>query len=168
MTAFEFAVTLGLLEERIMRSFAVGIAVALAGIAMPAAAQESGLGWMSGGWCTAPEGDAQVCEAWSEEIAGGVVGISSTRKGGAEVSSERMAISASQGTLTFIAMPSGAAAPTRFPLISRGAAELVFENREHDYPQRIRYWRESDVLMAEISVADGGKPMRWRYERVKD
>jgi len=43
----------------------------------------------------------------------------------------------------------------------------VFENRDHDYPQRIRYWREGEVLMAEISLADGSKPMRWRYLPVK-
>ena len=130
--------------------------------------QDSGLGWMSGVWCTVAVAGEQICEVWSEEIAGGVAGLSSTRKGGAEVSSEHMVIGIHHGTLTFIAKPKDAAAPTYFPLVSRGATELVFENRDHDYPQRIRYWRDGDVLMAEISLADGSKPMRWRYERVKD
>jgi len=98
---------------------------------------------------------------------GGVAGLSSTRKDGAEVSSERMVIGMHHGKLTFIAKPRDAAEPTYFPLASRGASELVFENRDHDYPQRIPYWREGEVLMAEISLADGSKPMRWRYERVK-
>jgi hypothetical protein len=142
----------------------IGVAALLT--AMPAAAQEPGLGWMSGGWCTEAKEGEQTCEAWSE-VAGGIAGMSSTRKGGAEVSSERMTIGMSEGQLTFIAVPSGAAAPTRFPLVSRHPTELVFENRGHDYPQRIRYWRDGDALMAEISLADGSKPMRWRYLRTQ-
>jgi hypothetical protein len=148
-----------------MAMMAIGVAALIT--ATPACAQDGSLGWMSGAWCTVPEGSAQTCEVWSQEVAGGIAGLSSTRKDGAEVSSEHMAIGVSQGRLTFVAQPSDAAAPTRFPMVSRGPTELVFENRDHDYPQRIRYWREGDVLMAEISLADGGKPMRWRYLRVK-
>lgn len=131
------------------------------------AAQQSGLGWMSGGWCTAVAAGEQTCESWSDETVGAIAGLSRTTKNGAVVSEERMAIAVVQGRLTFIAKPADAAEPTRFPMVSRGTAELVFENRAHDYPQRIRYWREGDVLMAEISLADGSKPMRWRYVRVK-
>lgn len=131
------------------------------------AAQDGGFGWMSGAWCTAPAEVPQTCEVWSDEIAGGIAGLSRTAKDGKVVSEERMSIGISRGKLSFIAMPDGATEPTRFPLVSRGATEMVFENREHDYPQRIRYWRDGDALMAEISLADGSKPMRWRYERVK-
>ncbi|MEZ0244588.1 MAG: DUF6265 family protein [Sphingomonas sp.] len=141
--------------------------IAGAALLCTGAAQESGLGWMSGGWCTGVEAGVQTCEVWSDETVGAIAGRSRTTKNGAVVSEERMAIGMVEGTLTFIAKPADAAEPTRFPLVSRGATEFVFENRAHDYPQRIRYWREGDVLMAEISLADGSKPMRWRYLRVK-
>jgi len=137
--------------------------VALLATAMPTAAQGLDLGWMAGDWCTEAQNGEQTCEHWSAEIAGGVTGSSSTRKRGVTVSSERMVIDMSLGRLTFTALPDGATAPTPFPLVSRTATELVFENRAHDYPQRIRYWRDGAALMAEISLADGSKPQRWRY-----
>jgi hypothetical protein len=43
---------------------------------------------------------------------------------------------------------------------------VTFVNAAHDYPQRIRYWREGERLMAETSLADGSKPRRWTYDRV--
>ncbi|MGY4397037.1 hypothetical protein ACVWZA_002228 [Sphingomonas sp. UYAg733] len=33
----------------------------------------------------------------------------------------------------------------------------------HDYPQRIRYWREGKILNAKISLSYGSKRMRWSY-----
>jgi hypothetical protein len=46
-------------------------------------------------------------------------------------------------------------------------AGVTFFNVAHDYPQRIRYWREGDVLNAEIALKDGSKPMRWVYHRAR-
>jgi hypothetical protein len=43
---------------------------------------------------------------------------------------------------------------------------VTFVNAVHDYPQRIRYWREGEEMFAEISLADGSKPVRWRYRRL--
>jgi hypothetical protein len=40
-----------------------------------------------------------------------------------------------------------------------------FEDRSHDYPQRVRYWRDGEALLAEISMLDGTKAMRWRFRR---
>lgn len=143
--------------------------VVLAGAALlcVGAGKDSGLGWLSGGWCTASEAGEQTCESWSGAVDDHMAGVSRTVKNGAVVSEEQMAIGAMGGKLTFIAKPQGAAEPTYFPMIARGTTELVFENRDHDYPQRIRYWRDGELLMAEISLADGSKPMRWRYTRVK-
>jgi hypothetical protein len=42
---------------------------------------------------------------------------------------------------------------------------ITFVNAAHDYPQRIRYWRDGRDLMAEVSLADGSKAQRWRYAR---
>ena len=131
-----------------------------------ALAQEGAPDWMTGKWCTAPAAK-QNCEEWSPVTGGAAMGGSTTVKDGKTVNTETMMIVTLGGKLTYVAKPREAAEPTRFVLVSRGPGELVFENRDHDYPQRIRYWREGDVLMAEISLADGSRPMRRRYERVK-
>ena len=44
-------------------------------------------------------------------------------------------------------------------------AEIVFANPQHDYPQRIRYWRDGMDLNAEISTMDGSQAVRWHYRR---
>lgn len=48
-------------------------------------------------------------------------------------------------------------------LAAQAAAMVEFANPAHDYPQRIRYWREGRLLKARISLMDGSKPMEWRY-----
>ncbi|MES2058647.1 MAG: DUF6265 family protein, partial [Pseudomonadota bacterium] len=66
------------------------------------------------------------------------------------------------GKPVFWASPDGGTR-VAFPMLSQGASEIIFANPAHDYPQRIRYWREGETLNAEISLADGSRPMRWRY-----
>ena len=78
-----------------------------------------------------------------------------------------MRISGDAGGFVFHAEPAGQAA-TDFQASPGDAVAqgITFVNAAHDYPQRIRYWREGEMLMAEISLADGGKPMRWAYRRM--
>ena len=64
--------------------------------------------------------------------------------------------------LTFWATPSDGSR-TRFDWVPSRDPGLTFVNTTHDYPQRIRYWREGEFLMAEIALADGSKAKRWRY-----
>jgi len=50
--------------------------------------------------------------------------------------------------------------PTRFRQVKAGP-EYIFENPDHDYPQRIRYMPSSGRLDAEISLLDGSKIVRF-------
>ncbi len=43
---------------------------------------------------------------------------------------------------------------------------IEFTNPLHDYPQRIRYSRQGQLLVAEISLMDGSRPHRWLYRPV--
>ncbi|MEO5613031.1 MAG: DUF6265 family protein [Sphingomicrobium sp.] len=52
---------------------------------------------------------------------------------------------------------------TRFDWVPSPRPGLTFINASHDYPQRIRYWREGKYLMAEVALADGSKARKWRY-----
>ena len=66
--------------------------------------------------------------------------------------------------LGYFASPGGRGAMV-FAGSSGPGRAVTFANLAHDYPQRIRYWREGEVLVAEIALADGSKAKRWRYRR---
>jgi hypothetical protein len=144
------------------------IALALAAAAVGAtlvSAKAKPFDWMVGDWCTAVEADGRTCESWSGWAAGTMRGESRTIKGGKLVESEATTISIAGGRAVYDAAPAGAKS-VRFTEAGHGAEAVIFENRAHDYPQRIRYWREGADLLAEISLADGSRPMRWRYRRM--
>lgn len=46
-------------------------------------------------------------------------------------------------------------------------AGVSFSAATHDYPQRIRYWREGDLLKAEISLLDGSRARQWTFTPVR-
>ena len=66
--------------------------------------------------------------------------------------------------MTFYGAPSGEDR-TPFHWVASRSRDVTFVNAAHDYPQRIRYWREGKELVAEISLKDGTKAQRWRYAR---
>ena len=85
-------------------------------------------------------------------MAGGtLLGVSRTVKQGKTVEFEFMQIRAVEnGQIAFIAMPSGQRS-TVFPLLRLGETEAVFENPEHDFPQRVIYQLEGGTrLLARI------------------
>ena len=53
---------------------------------------------------------------------------------------------------------------TRFVAVHADGDDVIFENAANDYPQRVRYWRDSKEMKARISILDGSKPMdfSWR------
>ena len=61
------------------------------------------------------------------------------------------------GSLVYTAHPVGQAT-TAFTATVIGDNSVVFENADHDYPQRIRYTREADRLRATISLLDDSRP----------
>ncbi|MDF7777561.1 DUF6265 family protein [Sphingomonas sp. AOB5] len=136
-------------------------AVPLSGAAMPASSALPG--WLAGSWCTADGAQGRTCERWGPAAGGMMIGTSQTVKNGRTVSFEFLRIALDGETPVYIAQPGGKA-----PVAFRGVAGekgVTFLNPEHDYPQRIRYWREGDALMAEIATKDGGNAMSWRYEK---
>ena len=53
--------------------------------------------------------------------------------------------------------------PSRRPTSS--ARHITFANPATIIPQRVRYVATADGIDAEVSLADGTKPQRWRYRR---
>ena len=135
-----------------------------------AAPQDAPFAWMVGTWCTKPRPtpSGTTCEEWRPTADGGVRGISRTRRERMTTVDEAMEIRRDGAGWIFHAEPHGQA-PADFRAGADDVAELAvsFENAVHDYPQRVRYWRDGEKLMAEIAMADGSKAVTWEYHREK-
>lgn len=58
--------------------------------------------------------------------------------------------------------------PVAFKLISSSASEAVFENPKHDFPQKIRYQRNTDgTVTATVSGAMNGQPRQLEFKYTK-
>lgn len=121
--------------------------------------------WMTGAWQMG-EGDHWGDEYWTPPRGGMMIGAARIGQGDVlkEWESTRIAYDEA-GRLAYWAMPRGAPA-TKFVVVEQTATSITFVNAGHDYPQRVRYWREGVHLKAEISLADGSKPVRFDYRRM--
>ena len=54
-----------------------------------------------------------------------------------------------------------------FPAVEASGTRVVFENAAHDFPQRVIYERDGDVLKARIEGDMGGQQqaMAWEYRK---
>jgi hypothetical protein len=125
-----------------------------ASAASPKAASGEELAWLAGSWCGNDEGQ-RLEETWFVPAANEAIGMSRTLSGGRMIAFEFMRIMQLEGAVTFIAQPGGDP-PTSFSYSDGGDDWIRFENKEHDYPQRIEYRREGDGLTAEIGGPGAG------------
>ena len=76
---------------------------------------------------------------------------------------ELVLIKEQSGRLAYEAHPSGQPSAT-FLSTTASESSVVFENPEHDFPQRVGYRREgSDSLYAWIEGDQGGKPAKMEF-----
>lgn len=121
--------------------------------------------WMSGAWDQV-DGEKWADEYWTPPRAGIMIGASRSGTGEKLEFWEHMRIvREADGTLAFWAI-AGDQKPVRFAAVHVGADEIVFANAQHDYPQRIRYWREGSKLKARISALDGSKAADFEFDRM--
>ena len=115
------------------------------------------LGWLQGCWHVAGTDKGSV-EQWTSAAGGSMLGMSRTVKGGKTQDFEFIQIREdTSGKLVFIAQPSGAP-PTSFPLLREDGAMFVFEQKAHDFPQRVIYRKDGDkAMMARIEGMVKGK-----------
>ena len=126
------------------------IAVALAAlVARAACAAElnlAKLAWLEGCWAS-DGGEPGSGERWMSVAGKGLLGISNTIRQGKVVESERMEIGdLPDGRFAFVAHPSAQASAT-FLLLRISETEVVFENLEHDFPQRIVYAKGGEAKL---------------------
>ncbi len=119
-------------------------------------------GWLAGAWAM-QDGENWADEFWTPPRAGLMIGAGRSGKGAALQTWESTRIERkADGTISFFAQPKGVPA-SEFPMVDSGEQMIEFANPAHDYPQRIRYWREGRVLKARISLMDGSNAAEWAF-----
>jgi hypothetical protein len=94
-----------------------------------------------------------------------MLGTSRTLAGGALREYEFLRLQdGADGVPVYWGAPNGVT-PVGFRLTEAGPSRATFDNPDHDYPQRIRYRREGDALVATISAIDDSRAMSWTYRR---
>ena len=118
--------------------------------------------WLAGAWSNA-DGERWTEEFWTHPRGGIMIGASREGRGETLRTWESIRILRKpDGTLAYVPMPNGGA-PVEFALVRQDARSIEFANAAHDFPQRIRYWREGDTLHAEIALIDGGRAIQWSF-----
>jgi hypothetical protein len=127
------------------------------------------LSWLGGTWIYEKEGRT-VTERWTSPAGGMMLGTSHTIAKEKTIEYEFVVIRAdADGDVFYVAKPSGQL-EAAFKLIRVTPHEAVFENTEHDFPQRILYTlKDSETLLAAIEGVKGGKSRRieFPYRRAK-
>lgn len=114
------------------------------------------LAWLGGCWA-AVGGEAGTGEQWLPLAGGTLLGVGRTVRGGRTVDFEFLQIRAApDGRLAYIAQPGGRP-PTQFLSTTLNEREVVFENPQHDFPQRVIYRRgDGGTLRARIEGLRNG------------
>jgi hypothetical protein len=112
------------------------------------------LGWLAGCW-SSESGEAGSGEYWMAPAGGTMLGIGRTVKQGRTVEHEFLQIRDVDGRIVYIATPSGQKT-AQFAAARVGEREVVFENPEHDFPQRIIYRLDGQKLHARIEGMRNG------------
>lgn len=124
------------------------------------------LSWLSGCW-QGRQRDAVVEEIWSKPAGMSMLGLGRTVRGNRTVSFEFMQLREENGTLVFLPQPQGG---TRvpFPLKDSIGGRMTFENKEHDFPQRVIYERKGPgLLLATVEGTYKGKEEREEFQMRK-
>jgi hypothetical protein len=126
----------------------------------------SRLSWMAGSWASDSAG-VHVEEHWTGPSGGMMLGMHRDLKNGRAVSFEFLRIEGDSTGIRYLAQPRGRPA-FPFPMKSIGDGSVMFENKDHDYPQRILYWLDKDgALHARTEGVIKGKleSEEWRWTR---
>jgi len=141
--------------------------VLAAGSALAADEDMSRLAWLAGSWAGTADG-IEMEEHWTPAKGGAMLGVHRDVKDGRMISFEFFRIQATPEGIVYFASPRSRP-PTPFKLASLQGRHAIFENLQHDFPQRIHYWLDAqNVLHARIEGANDGKSAseEWAWQRM--
>lgn len=110
-----------------------------------------------------------VTEMWMKPAGNSILGVGRTVRAGKTVDHEFMRIEQRDDGVFFIAKPKANPTETEFKLKCSNATEAVFENLNHDFPQRVIYKFSSNALTGRIEGTRNGKTsaIDFPYQRVE-
>ena len=118
----------------------------------------NGLAVLAGCW-ERNENNSVYTEQWMKPAGDAMVGATRTVKNGKLSNWEFMRVETRADGIYFIAQPRENPAETAFKLIKSTAGEFVFENPQHDFPQRVIYKISGNALTGRIEGKNNGKPI---------
>jgi len=126
------------------------------------------LDWLSGAWGGEKDG-VYAEEHWMTPLGGTLVGMHRDVRAGRAISFEFLRIEERNGRAVYLASPRGAPA-TPFTAVEQAPRRVVFENRAHDFPQRIIYWRDGARLCARVegTIKGESESEQWCWSRGGD
>lgn len=141
--------------------------LATSGAAFGQSNRVASLDWMAGNWAQ-DSAKEKVMEAWVGPGNGLMVAVNLTTMPGGRKTFEFLRISDTPDSMSYFASPGGRP-PVEFRFKESGDKRVVFENLGHDYPQRIIYWKDGDLLAARIEGNVRGKlrAEEWKLAPVK-
>ena len=141
----------------------VVLALLLGPIAAGAQARIPSLAWMAGTWVH-EDARRRVTEGWIGPGNGTMLGTNLTARADGRALFEFMRMAETPEGVSYYASPAGRPA-VEFRAKEVGAARVVFENLTHDFPQRVIYWKEGEVLAARVEGTLQGKERseEWRF-----
>ena len=129
------------------------------------------VGFISGCWeISRQDREALTQEQWMAPAGGAMIGMARNVRNGKMASFEFLRIVQNETGIHYIAKPSQSKDETSFKLVKWAPNEAVFENPDHDFPQRIIYRRpNAGALSARIEGTMNGKMtgMDYPFTRAK-
>lgn len=126
----------------------------------------SKLAWIVGTWERTVDGKTNI-EHWMPHAGTTFMGLSHTYDSKRTHFFEFMRIATHGGRIAYIVQPGGDR-PVLFRAVKVTEDEAVFENPEHDHPQRIRYVKTEAGMTATTSLIDGSRATEFAFERGAD
>ena len=148
------------------RTWTLCLTFLVGGVSQAADNDIAKLSWLAGCW-KSESSDISSTEQWMSPAGGIMIGMSRTVKQGRAIEFEFMQIRTTDaGSLEFIAKPSGQDEAT-FTLLRLSDTEAVFENLQHDFPQRIIYRFVAGQLRARIEGMRNGSLRAIEYPMLR-
>jgi hypothetical protein len=124
------------------------------------------LSWLEGHW-RGEGGGVRMEEVWMSGEGAVMPGVHRDLFDNGRSFFEYLRIELRPSGIVYLASPRGEST-TEFPLRESSDSFVLFENPEHDFPQRIEYRRDGELLTVSIEGNANGETRRrsWQWKRV--
>ena len=121
--------------------------------------------WLLGHWKRNNEEEGkETFEVWKKINSFEYFGIGFTMQNSDTLNQEKIKLIKSGKKWTLEVQPRGAPAPVTFKMTSYNEQEFICENKEHDFPTLIKYWKNGNKINALVSGDD--MEIFFEFERI--